>query len=800
MESLDLEPEVVARGLQLNHTGHRHKAAAVAVAGREDEGPQGGGGGEGADERGMVKARSFGLWLLRFLWSQVTFSRVHFLYFIVSSLLGGLILWGLEYNTKRPPLQGPKPDDMWGRMGYMEAVASISAASCVTGMGFIDFEHISEAGKALHVVFMWLGGVPTIMLVPIILKLLYLRKHFWTAIKKRQGTDKFKNLFYEYEALWFLMIIVICYTIGLILIGFLVLALYANLDKHARHVIIHEHHANPTWWAFFHINGAFFQAGFPFFSDGLFQFNTCTVPVLILFAEMALGSTALPFLLRVIVWAMWKITRRPSFKFLLVYPRECCTHLFPAIQSRILVVSWLAMLFAQMLLFPLLDIHDPAVLHGNGWERFLITLLESINTRATGFPVVDVSQAHQAYQFIILLFMTTSAYPFIVSLRSTEKAHSFSFWKSIFVHDYVAENVARDASGRRSTELLPSSTDSLLDMSEAAAFAMRSASAPTPAKRSCSIELLSSVATGMVHTVISDDEIMQRRQKKVGKEAASARASSGVDEPAATGETREDILKRVNEINKQYRKDKHRAWRDKWLPSRMRKHKPRAEQQAISVEQEPKEGARNTSESESGPSGEVELQPVRPSGDEGALESESGKAGVASDLGASSATANTPEAPVANLFMQVTEVHKTVTRDVVWCIVLIAVVLVAEQGRQWDDPGFNIFKVIFEVLSAYAGVGISLGYCVTLPETTSSLTSFNVSSSSSSSSSSLFSDSSLTNATTGSSPAAASPTTWCANGGFAQTFSTASLICMSFALWAGRMRGFPESLDSAVQL
>ena len=55
---------------------------------------------------------------------------------------------------------------------YSAAVASIAAATGVTGMGTLDFPNLSTAGKALHIVFMWLGGVPTLVLVPVILKVI----------------------------------------------------------------------------------------------------------------------------------------------------------------------------------------------------------------------------------------------------------------------------------------------------------------------------------------------------------------------------------------------------------------------------------------------------------------------------------------------------------------------------------------------------------------------------------------------------------------------------------------------------
>lgn len=106
------------------------------------------------------------------------------------------------------------------------------------------------------------------------------------------------------------------------------------------------------------------------------------------------------------------------------------------------------------------------------------------------------------------------------------------------------------------------------------------------------------------------------------------------------------------------------------------------------------------------------------------------------------------------------QLQKILGSDILWALGLVFVILIAEQSRQFTDSGFSIFGVIFEVISAYDGVGISLGYCQTLADGSQA----------------------------------------CSYGGLSQTFTGVSLWIMALALIMGRMRGFPPTLDSALQL
>jgi len=88
--------------------------------------------------------------------------------------------------------------------------------------------------------------------------------------------------------------------------------------------------------------------------------------------------------------------------------------------------------------------------------------------------------------------------------------------------------------------------------------------------------------------------------------------------------------------------------------------------------------------------------------------------------------------------------------DTMWLFICTVIIALIESWRLEIDPSFSIFKLVYEIVSAYGTVGLSLGY----PGVVSS---------------------------------------------FSTVFLTASRVMMCLVMIIGRHRGVPSSLDRAVQ-
>lgn len=96
-------------------------------------------------------------------------------------------------------------------------------------------------------------------------------------------------------------------------------------------------------------------------------------------------------------------------------------------------------------------------------------------------------------------------------------------------------------------------------------------------------------------------------------------------------------------------------------------------------------------------------------------------------------------------------IQTIVLRDIFWVIIMILLICIAENDYLRNDPKLSIFAIIFEIVSAYGPVGLSLGY---------------------------------------------PGTAICLCG----VFTTFSKCCIIFLMLIGRHRGLPETVDRAVRL
>jgi Trk-type K+ transport system membrane component len=101
------------------------------------------------------------------------------------------------------------------------------------------------------------------------------------------------------------------------------------------------------------------------------------------------GFTGFPLLFRLYIWVLWKITKSPDFQFILEKPRLCYIALFPARQTRILLVVVILIQFFSTF-YPL--IVDYNRLEGfNFPQRLLINFFQSVSTRNAGLTAIDIS-------------------------------------------------------------------------------------------------------------------------------------------------------------------------------------------------------------------------------------------------------------------------------------------------------------------------------------------------------------------------------------------------------------------------
>ncbi|EWC47381.1 hypothetical protein DRE_00349 [Drechslerella stenobrocha 248] len=227
----------------------------------------------------------------------------------------------------------------------------------------------------------------------------------------------------EYRSLRLLSQILVVYFIFFQLFGILCLLPWINANvKWGK--VLDDVHQNKTWWAIFTSSSAFTDLGFTLTPDSMISFNTATWPLLAMSYLIIIGNTGFPFMLRFIIWLLWKIcpsdrVTKESLHFLLDHPRRCFTLLFPSGDTWWLFGALVGLNAIDVLLFIILDLHAGAVTDLPVHYRILDAFFQAVSTRTAGFSVVSLADLHPGVQVSYLVMMYISVFPIAISVRKT---------------------------------------------------------------------------------------------------------------------------------------------------------------------------------------------------------------------------------------------------------------------------------------------------------------------------------------------------------------------------------------------
>jgi Trk-type K+ transport system membrane component len=254
-------------------------------------------------------------------------------------------------------------------------------------------------------------------LLPLMIRRRYMHNH-------AKDVDSRRDLLgIQYRAMGRLMWIIIGYIGVSYVASFLFLVVFIYLSPNLKEIIAQQGVSGPASFASFHVISSFNNAGFSLFSTNLIPFRDASVVLMVLGALILLGNTLYPVALRSIVCLFRKYASREhgrdEYQYLLDHPRECFTHLFPELNTHILLITSIVFNCFEMILFIAYD-WNLAILNGSSWaEKFFAGVFSSVSTRTAGFNVVDLAVISPTLQFVQLLLMYVASVPGIVTLRSS---------------------------------------------------------------------------------------------------------------------------------------------------------------------------------------------------------------------------------------------------------------------------------------------------------------------------------------------------------------------------------------------
>lgn len=165
----------------------------------------------------------------------------------------------------------------------------------------------------------------------------------------------------EYRALKTLALVLIAYFFFFHILGIICLVPWIMHASQKYRNVLKDAAIGRPWWGIFTAGSAFNDLGFTLTPDSMNSFHDAKFPLLLMSFLIIIGNTGFPCMLRLIIWALSKITTKGSplweeLQFLLDHPRRCFTLLFPRNATWWLFAILVILNGLDLIFFILLDV------------------------------------------------------------------------------------------------------------------------------------------------------------------------------------------------------------------------------------------------------------------------------------------------------------------------------------------------------------------------------------------------------------------------------------------------------------
>ncbi|THH31587.1 hypothetical protein EUX98_g2629 [Antrodiella citrinella] len=224
----------------------------------------------------------------------------------------------------------------------------------------------------------------------------------------------------EYRALRLLSYLVAFYFVGTQLFAFILIAPWLSTTHEYDDVFAAQPRlVNKSWFVAFQIVGSYTGGGMSLVDEGMVPFQRAYLMIFSMIFAILAGNHGLP-----ILWIMTKFVRDDStadktLHFLLDHPRRCFLYLFPSHVTWFLVATLVIFTGFEWVAFIVLDIGLEVLKSLPPGIQALSGLFQSFAVRASGFPIVALSELAPSFQFLCIVMMYIAVYPVAMSIRST---------------------------------------------------------------------------------------------------------------------------------------------------------------------------------------------------------------------------------------------------------------------------------------------------------------------------------------------------------------------------------------------
>ncbi|XP_047309843.1 sodium transporter HKT1 [Impatiens glandulifera] len=372
----------------------------------------------------------------RFLFVEVNPFLIQLHYFVILSLLGFL---ALEVSkTRTQPLFKPQSLDL-----FFTSVSAITVSS----MSTVEMEVFSNTQLIIMTILMLLGGEVFLSMIGLQLKRSRfvnnekgLNAHDNSSNNSNQGIELGVTQNPEHEtqiasnsglvsilrynkSTQFLSYVILCYLLVAHVIGAILVYMYLSFIKNTKE-LLSQRGLQAETFSIFTVVSTFANCGFIPTNENMVVFAENSGLLLILIPLALMGNTMYPVFLRILIWFLWKITRKQEFGFLLNkedVENLGYDHLFPRKRSFFLGATVLGFILIQFVLFCSMEWNAEAMKGLSSFQKLVGSLFEAVSARHTGESIVDLSIVSPAILVLFTMMMYLPPYTSFLPIEEQEK-------------------------------------------------------------------------------------------------------------------------------------------------------------------------------------------------------------------------------------------------------------------------------------------------------------------------------------------------------------------------------------------
>ncbi|KAF8400187.1 hypothetical protein HHK36_013483 [Tetracentron sinense] len=350
---------------------------------------------------------------------------IQLLYLVFVSFVGFLGLKSLG-----PRREGFRPKEL--DVFFMSVSATTDSS-----MSTVEMEAFSDTQLLVFIFLMLLGGEVFTSMLGLQMKISnYAAKSEMPNFHRSRldmyetdSTGTVGNL--KYNSLRYLRLVVLNYLIWIHVCGISVVLLYLRIVQSASDVLKNKGLPIHIFSVFMTVS-SFTNCGFLPTNENMVVFKKNSGFLILIIPQLLIGNTMFPMCLRLVIWVLWKFTKRAEFDFMLKNPKEMgYDHLLSSPRSCFLGLTALGFMVVQFVLFCSMEWNSEAMEGLNFLQKIIGILFQSVNSRHAGESIFDLSVLSPAILVLYIVMMYLPPYT------------------CFFPTDYDDESSKRDKEGRK---------------------------------------------------------------------------------------------------------------------------------------------------------------------------------------------------------------------------------------------------------------------------------------------------------------------------------------------------------------